>query len=343
MNRKVNEKALFIVTVVLLIIGILFAIVASFAKNATRQPETEATEEITEEPTTEEVQTDYNPALDPRYQTTEEPTTETDEPSAIAATGIEIDPATAKTMYTITNVNVRTGASLESPIITTLYTGKEIQVCEVGNPKWAVVILDGVYYYINKNFISETQPTIAEPTTVATNAPTSAPVSRPVDKTGDFHYYGIWTGQYWHFTPEQIDNQWGGYKTGKPKLEAGTTRAWQAYLYQKLSERGYSWWYKYACAQAMQESGFNPLADNGVDYGLFSFRLRYWDSSYGSVYDYKANINAYVDRTSKYLIGVSTQNDIYMALSQHYLPDGNLHWEYVNAVLGRLNELWVCD
>ena len=251
-------------------------------------------------------------------------------------------------MYTITNVNVRMGPSLDDMIVTTLYTGKDIQVCEIGNDEWAVVILDEQYYYINKNFISDTPPATEPPVTMAPTAtptqPSTTPSpSSPANKTDAFHYYGIYTSQYWHFTPEQIDAQWAGYKSYKPALPNGTTRAWQAYLYQKLSERGFGWWYTYACAQAMQESGFNPLADNGVDYGLFSFRLRYWDSSYGSVYDYKANINAYVDRISKYLIGVTTDKDIYMALSQHYLPDGQLHMNYVNAVLARLNELWICD
>lgn len=293
-----------------------------------------------------ETETEAPTTIAPTTVTPTEPSTE---PSLEPVTGvIEVDPSAAKTMYTITNVNVRMGPSLDDMIITTLYTGKDIQVCEIGNDEWAVVILDEQYYYINKNFISDTPPATEPP---ATTAPTAAPTqpsttpppSTPVNKTDAFHYYGIYTSQYWHFTPEQIDAQWAGYKSYKPALPNGTTRAWQAYLYQKLSERGFGWWYTYACAQAMQESGFNPLADNGVDYGLFSFRLRYWDSSYGSVYDYKANINAYVDRISKYLIGVTTDKDIYMALSQHYLPDGQLHMNYVNAVLARLNELWICD
>jgi len=340
LNKQVNEKVLLFFTVVILIVGILCAIVASFAKNSSRQPESEATEETTEEPTTVEVPTDYNPALDPRYQTTEEPTTVTEEPT----TEEPFDEAKLSTMFTTTNVNVRTEPNTDCEVIITLYKGKEISVYDYAGEDWSRIWYDGHLYWICSEYIStempviETQPT-GQPTTTQ---PTTTP-SRTVDFGSDFHYYGIWTGKYWHFTPEQIDNQWGGYKTGKPKLATGTTRAWQAYLYQKLSERGLSWWYKYACAQAMQESGFNPLADNGIDYGLFSFRLRYWDSSYGNVYDYKANINAYVDRIAKYLVDVKNDMDIYMALSQHYLPDGNLHWEYVNAVLGRLNELWICD
>ena len=344
------KKDLIFALVLGLALGVILSGVAIGIKSCNKEkiPNRDVTEfpvyiETTEIPT------------DSEYETTEEPTTiwsdgttEADIPVEPVTGVLDIDPADAKTMYTITNVNVRMGPSLDDMIVTTLYTGKDIQVCEIGNDEWAVVILDEQYYYINKNFISDTPPATeplatTAPTAASTQPSTTPPPSTPVNKTDAFHYYGIYTSQYWHFTPEQIDAQWAGYKSYKPALPNGTTRAWQAYLYQKLSERGYGWWYTYACAQAMQESGFNPLADNGVDYGLFSFRLRFWDSSYGSVYDYKANINAYVDRIAKHLIGVTTDRDIYMALSQHYLPDGQLHMNYVNAVMARLNELWICD
>lgn len=156
-------------------------------------------------------------------------------------------------------------------------------------------------------------------------------------------FYGIWTGQYWHFTPEQIDAQWRGLKTSKPRLADGTTRAWQKYLYDRLSGIGAEWFFKFAVAQAMQESGFNPLNQQGndavPDKGLFSFRIYYWNSAYGDVFDYRANINAYVDRIAPYLTDSSEQG-IYRAISQHYQPNGQTNMTYVNQVLGRLNELW---
>jgi len=156
-------------------------------------------------------------------------------------------------------------------------------------------------------------------------------------------YYGIWTGVYWHFTPEQIDAQWRGLKTSKPRLADGTTRAWQKYLYDRLSGIGAEWFFKFAVAQAMQESGFNPLNQQGndavPDKGLFSFRIWYWNSAYGDVFDYRANINAYVDRIAPYLTDSSEQG-IYRAISQHYQPNGQTNMIYVNQVLGRLNELW---
>lgn len=156
-------------------------------------------------------------------------------------------------------------------------------------------------------------------------------------------FYGIWTGAYWHFTPEQIDAKWSGYKTSKPNLPQGTTRAWQKYLYDRLSGIGVEWFYKYAVAQAMQESGFNPLNQQGndavPDKGLFSFRIWYWNAAYGDVFDYHANINAYVDRVAPYLTDASEQG-IYRAISQHYQPNGQTNMTYVNQVLGRINELW---
>lgn len=156
-------------------------------------------------------------------------------------------------------------------------------------------------------------------------------------------YYGIYSGAYWHFTPEQIDAQWSGLKPSKPRLPEGTTRAWQRYLYDKLVSIGAEHFYKIAVAQAMQESGFNPLNQQGnnsvPDKGLFSFRIWYWNSAYGDIYDYHANIDAYIARISPYLTDRSEQG-IYRAISQHYQPDGQIHYDYVNYVLGRLNELW---
>lgn len=185
---------------------------------------------------------------------------------------------------------------------------------------------------------AEIETTEAEPETTA--EPTTEPETTAAAKVT---YYGIWSGAYWHFTPEQIDAQWSGLKPSKPALPTGTTRAWQAYLYERLSSIGAEWFYKYAVAQAMQESGMNPLNQQGndavPDKGLYSFRVWYWNSAYGDIFDYHANIDAYIARISPYLTDRSEQG-IYRAISQHYQPDGTIHMDYVQHVLGRLNELW---
>ena len=186
---------------------------------------------------------------------------------------------------------------------------------------------------------------VSETSALETKSEVVQGAERRVSGMGTVLYkaYGIWTGAYWNFTPEQIDAQWRGLKSYKPQLPEGTTRAWQKYLYDRLAGIGAEWFYKYAVAQAMQESGFNPLNQYGndaiPDKGLYSFRIWYWNAAYGDVYDYHANINAYVDRIAPYLTD-SSEAGIYRAISQHYQPNGATNMTYVNMVLGRLNELW---
>lgn len=176
-----------------------------------------------------------------------------------------------------------------------------------------------------------------------TEQPQDETVGEGADRHNGFIAYGIWSGEYWHFTPEQIDHRWNGMKSSKPDLPEGTTRAWQRYLYDKLVSIGAEHFYKIAVAQAMQESGMNPLNQQGKDAvpdkGLFSFRIWYWNPAYGDIYDYHANIDAYIARVLPYLADSSDQG-IYRAISQHYQPDGTIHMNYVQHVLGRLGELW---
>ena len=177
-------------------------------------------------------------------------------------------------------------------------------------------------------------------TEVATEVESVQEATDSRQEVDGFRVYGIWSGAYWHFTPEEIDNQWAGLKPSKPKLPEGTTRAWQRYLYDKLAEIGAEHFYKIAVAQAMQESGLNQQGNDAVpDKGLFSFRVYYWNSAYGDIFDYRANIDAYIARIAPYLNDRSEQG-IYRALSQHFQPDGQIHYDYVTYVLGRLNELW---
>lgn len=246
------------------------------------------------------------------------------------------------TMYTTTLVNFREDSSTYSRVINTLKQNSEITVINYDKENdWSEVVLNGVSGYIYTDYISDVKTEIKTGTIMNVDENVMS---------DEFHYYGIWSGPGWHFTPEQIDDAWHyivgtehKYRTTKPHMELGTTRAWQKYLYETLVENNLGWFYKIACAQAMQESGFNPLNNASTDHGLFSFRETFWDSSYGDIYDYHANINAYVDRIKKYLIGVDSIEDVYLALSQHYNPTGQIHTKYVNDVLSHLKELWICD
>ena len=276
--------------------------------------------------------------------TTEEETTTKEESTTEEETTTEVEPVES-TMYVSTLVNFRAEPNTESEILKILNTNAEVIVLDYDRTNdWTKAIVNNTEGYIYTDYLSEEKIEIKQ-VTPANITGIDASVL-----TDEFHYYGIWSGPGWHFTPEQIDDAWHyivngehKYRSGKPHMEAGSTRAWQKYLYETLSANELGWFYKIACAQAMQESGFNPLNNASTDHGLFSFRETYWNSHYGDIYDYHANINAYVDRIKKYLVGCDSDEDIYLALSQHYNPTGQIHSKYVNDVLSHLKELWICD
>lgn len=259
------------------------------------------------------------------------------EPPIVSETETEPE-VTYTTMYATTALNIRIQPEIsEETYLTTVPLNTELTVLDyAAGHIWEVILFEDSIAYVATEFLS------LDPVPV----PVPEPIIQPI------HYYGIWSGAYWHFTPEQIDNRWNGKKSGKPVLPAGTTQAWQQYLYQKLQEYQIEWFYPYAICQAMQESGMNPL--NNVDRtqiswlhgqatydcGLFSFKDIYWNTAYGDICDYHANINAYVDRITPRL--QSNPNDINGAIAQHYDPYV-YHQSYVDAVLSHMGELWICD
>ncbi len=103
-----------------------------------------------------------------------------------------------------------------------------------------------------------------------------------------------------------------------------------------LESAGIGWWFPYACAQMLQESGGNPWAvnPNGLDYGLFQFRILFWDEP-ESIYDVGAQIRKYVSQVSARIsAGLSVEEII----SRHYTSDyvTEINWEYVRHVLSRM-------
>ena len=281
------------------------------------KPKSETEELIRFAPENTTVMTEEGTAANPQSESESETEEET------------VAPITYTTMYTTVALNIRKWPEVcEESWIQILPVNTEVVVLDYAEGHmWEVILYEDIRAFAVSEYLS----------------PTPVEIIAPETPESSFTYYGIWSGDYWHFTPEEVDAQWKGLKRSKPILPEGTTRAWQRYLYEKLTERGLGWFYKYAVAQAMQESGFNPLNQQGndaqPDKGLFSFRIYYWNPAYGDIYDYHANINAYVDRISRYLTDQSEET-IYMALSQHYNPTGQIHMNYVNYVLGRLNELW---
>ena len=241
------------------------------------------------------------------------------------------------TMYTTTSLNVRTTPEVaDDNLVTTVPVNTELVVLDYDEEHtWDLIEYDGARYFVATAFLSTEKTKVAG-------------VDKMLVLDSNFHYYGVWAGEYYHFTPDQWD--------AKKGLPIGTTRAWQEYLYSRLKENGVEWWYEIALAQAMQESGWNPYNNinhtiiswmGGIatyDCGLFSFKELYWNNAYGDIFDYKANINAYLDRVLKYVKGTNP-NDGYavgLAISQHYTGNyGTYHTRYVEQeVLPRLNLLW---
>lgn len=245
------------------------------------------------------------------------------------------------TMYTTTSLNVRTTPEIANDnLVTTVPVNTELVVLDYDEKHtWDLIEYDGARYFVATAFLS-TEKTVV------------AGVDKMLVLDSNFHYYGIWSEAYYHFTPDQWD--------AKKGLPIGTTRAWQEYLYSRLKDNGVEWWYEIALAQALQESGWNPFNNQDhhivswlgsgenkratFDMGLFSFKDIFWNSAYGEVCDYVANINAYLDRVLKYVKGTNP-NDGYaigLAISQHYTGNyGTYHTRYVEQeVLPRLNLLW---
>lgn len=103
-----------------------------------------------------------------------------------------------------------------------------------------------------------------------------------------------------------------------------------------LESAGIGWWFPYAYAQMLQESGGNPWAvnPNGLDYGLFQYRCLYW-SEPESIYDVGAQIRKYVSQVSA---RISAGLSIEEIISRHYTSDyvTAINWEYVGHVLSRM-------
>ena len=287
---------------------------------------------------------------------------ETFEPSeeeSFESTGEPLEGDEEYVMYTTSRLNVRTSPSMSGEVLTTLNIGDEVMVHTKGSTtNWYLITKGDLIGFANSHYLSTEKSVVSSNVDkidtsylaqdIATWSYTERSTSAQKNVIAtEFKYYGIYSGSGWHFTPEQIDDAWryvvGGevkHRSNKPHMDEGTTRAWQEYLYAKLDENGLSWFYKIACAQAMQESGFNPLNMASIDHGLFSFRRTFWNNAYGDIYDYHCNINAYVDRIKKYLIGATSLQDVYLAISQHFNPNGQIHMGYVNSVLSHLEELW---
>lgn len=108
------------------------------------------------------------------------------------------------------------------------------------------------------------------------------------------------------------------------------------FLRSCLESAGIEWWYPYAYAQAMQESHWNHLAvnSNGLDYGLFQYRITYYPGA--NIFDPYEQIRIYVGQVSaRIAAGLSIEEIISRHLTSDYVTE--INWEYVNLVLSHMN------
>lgn len=106
----------------------------------------------------------------------------------------------------------------------------------------------------------------------------------------------------------------------------------QVYLYQKLCEHGIGWFFPYSILIAYQESHFdfhavNPT--NGIDMGLFQFRVTYYPGA--NIFDPFEQINIFAQ-----LMGnrAAAGCDVYTMISRHNTSDyGAYNPQYVAEVM----------
>lgn len=111
-------------------------------------------------------------------------------------------------------------------------------------------------------------------------------------------------------------------------------------LRARLTAYGIEWWEPYALAQMFQESRFGIYVENrnGLDKGLLQYRVTYWSAlctqhglpSETSIFDWKAQLNIYVQDTARRIGSGLTVNEI---ISRHMMSDyGPYNETYVNNV-----------
>lgn len=107
----------------------------------------------------------------------------------------------------------------------------------------------------------------------------------------------------------------------------------QTKLYYYLDAEGIAYWYEGALAQMYQESHCKQYAENpnGLDKGIFQYRITYWDWSDGDIFDLDAQMRKYAaEMAVRFNAGLSVDE----AISRHNTSDyiTTVNWEYVAQV-----------
>ena len=94
----------------------------------------------------------------------------------------------------------------------------------------------------------------------------------------------------------------------------------QRLLFHYLEEAGIEYWYEGALAQMYQESHCQQYAENpnGLDKGIFQYRVTYWDWNDGDIFDVDAQMRRYAaEMAARFNAGLSADE----AISRHKTSD----------------------
>ena len=114
----------------------------------------------------------------------------------------------------------------------------------------------------------------------------------------------------------------------------------QIKLYQYLSDAGIDYWYTGALAQMFQESHCHQYAENpnGLDTGIYQYRITYWNWNDGDIFSIDAQLQRYASEMSaRFNAGLSVDE----AISRHKTSDycTAVDWTYVGHVKQWLGQM----
>lgn len=118
----------------------------------------------------------------------------------------------------------------------------------------------------------------------------------------------------------------------------------QIRLYHHLEEAGIPDWFTGALAQMYQESHCKQYAENpnGLDKGIFQYRITYWNWSDGDIFDLDAQMSKYAsEMAARFGSGLSVDE----AISRHKTSDyvTSVDWTYVAQCKQWLGQLEVVE
>ena len=116
----------------------------------------------------------------------------------------------------------------------------------------------------------------------------------------------------------------------------------QRKLYRALEAEGIDYWYTGALAQMFQESHCHQYAENpnGLDKGIYQYRITYWNWNDGDIFSIDAQLQRYASEMSaRFNAGLSVDE----AISRHKTSDycTTVDWTYVGHVKQWLGQMEV--